>query len=137
MAFRVRRRVEFADTDMAGIVHFANFAKFMEAAEHAYLRACGFSVVTEWEGRRVTFPRVAVACDFSKPARFEEELEIEVRVERMGRTSVTYGLTFTRGADLIAKGSITAVMCVITEGGLESMEVPPAWRERLLAGPGA
>jgi YbgC/YbaW family acyl-CoA thioester hydrolase len=136
MAFRVKRMVEFADTDMAGIVHFANFLQFMEAAEHAYLRACGFSVVTEWEGQRVTFPRVSVTCDFVRPAHFEEELEIEVKVEHIGRTSVRYGFTFLRQDDLIARGTITTVLCrVPEEGRLEPMEVPPAWREKLLAGP--
>ena len=135
MAFRVRRLVEFADTDMAGIVHFSNFLRFMEAAEHAYLRACGFSVVTTYEGRPVTFPRVSVACDFIKPARFQEELDVEVKVERIGRASVTYAFTFTRGDDLIARGTITSVMCAIGEGHrLEPVEVPAAWREKLLAG---
>jgi YbgC/YbaW family acyl-CoA thioester hydrolase len=136
MAFRVRRRVEFGDTDMAGIVHFANFLRYMEAAEHAYLRACGFGVVTEWEGRRVTFPRVACACDYQSPARFEDELDIEVRVERIGRSSVTYCFAVTRGGEAIARGTITTVMCAVAAGGrLEAMEVPLAWREKLLAGP--
>src|SRR5213078_989612 len=42
--FRTTRRVEFADTDMAGIVHFANFFRYMESAEHEFLRSHGLSV---------------------------------------------------------------------------------------------
>ena len=97
--FRVNRVVEFGDTDMAGIVHFANFLRFMEAAEHAYLRACGLSVVTTWQGQKITFPRVSVACDYIRPARFEDELTTEVRVDRIGRTSITYRFTVTRAGD--------------------------------------
>ena len=47
--FRTTRRVEFADTDMAGIVHFANFFRYMEAAEVEFLRARGLSVKLEWD----------------------------------------------------------------------------------------
>ena len=42
--FRCRQRVEFADTDMAGIVHFSNFFRYMERAEHEFLRSLGLSV---------------------------------------------------------------------------------------------
>ena len=41
---RIRRRVEFSETDMAGIVHYSNFFRYMEAAEHEFFRALGFSV---------------------------------------------------------------------------------------------
>src|SRR5262250_1522446 len=92
--FRTRRRVEFGDTDMAGIVHFSNFFRFMESAEHAYLRACGMSVVSEWQGQKITFPRVNATCDFLRPIRFEDEIEVEVAVERIGRSSVQYSLVF-------------------------------------------
>ena len=52
--FLTTRLVEFSDTDMAGIVHFANFFRFMESAEHAYLRGCGLSVVSQWQGQTIT-----------------------------------------------------------------------------------
>ena len=44
--FTHQRQVEFAETDMAGIVHFANFFRWMESAEHAFLRSLGHSVHT-------------------------------------------------------------------------------------------
>src|SRR3712207_1380462 len=65
--FRTTRRIEFADTDMAGIVHFSNFFRFMEAAEVAYLRARGLSVRLSWEGRELGFPRVSASCDYLSP----------------------------------------------------------------------
>jgi YbgC/YbaW family acyl-CoA thioester hydrolase len=136
MPFRLRRLVEFADTDMAGIVHFANFFRYAEAAEHAYLRACGLSVFGGWEGLKITFPRVSAACDYLKPLRFEEEVEVAVTVERIGRTSVHYAFEFSRGDEAIARGRLTTVLCrVLEDGRLEAYEFPAALRERLLAGP--
>jgi YbgC/YbaW family acyl-CoA thioester hydrolase len=133
--FRTSRMVEFGDTDMAGIVHFANFFRYMEAAEHAYLRSCGLSVVTEWEGRKVTFPRVSATCDFIKPARFQEVIDITVRVERLGRSSVTYTFEFLRGEDVLARGKITTVLCRVgANHHLESMEIPARMREMLESG---
>ena len=51
--FRTSRRIEFADTDMAGIVHFANFFRFMEAPQKKFLRWLGLSVSLRWEGRSI------------------------------------------------------------------------------------
>jgi YbgC/YbaW family acyl-CoA thioester hydrolase len=134
--FRTSRQVEFSDTDMAGIVHFANFFRFMEAAEHAYLRACGLAVILDWHGERVTFPRVSASCEYRKPARFPEVLDIFVRVDHLGRTSVRYLLTFQRGDDLIAEGRITAVLCRLRpDHGLEPVEIPDDLREKLFRGP--
>ena len=42
--FKLTRRIEFAETDMAGIVHFANFYRMMEVTEHAFFRSLGFSL---------------------------------------------------------------------------------------------
>jgi YbgC/YbaW family acyl-CoA thioester hydrolase len=135
--FRVSRTVEFADTDMAGIVHFSNFFRFMEAAEHAYLRACGLSVFGEWEGVAITFPRVNAACDYLKPLRFQEVVEITVAVEHVGRSSVRYAFEFGKEGVAIARGKLTTVLCrVLDDRRLESMEFPASLRERLLAGPG-
>ena len=69
--FRTTRRVEFADTDMAGIVHFANFFRFMESAEVEFLRTRGLSVALTWEGEKIGFPRVSASCDYFHPARFD------------------------------------------------------------------
>ena len=135
--FRVSRVVEFGDTDMAGIVYFANFLRYMEAAEHAYLRACGLSVVTTWHGQTITFPRVSVGCDYMKPARFEEVLTTEVRVDRIGRTSISYRFMVSRAEEELARGHITAVLCrVFDDHTLEPFPFPDELRERILAGPG-
>jgi acyl-CoA thioester hydrolase len=132
-AFQTTRRVEFADTDMAGIVHFSSFFRFMESAEHEFLRAHGLSVVMEWEGQHLTFPRVSAACDFQNPARFEDVLTIEVRLARIGFKSLSYSFTFRLGAVPIATGQIVSVCCRFERADhrLEAIAVPPSLRARL------
>src|SRR2546423_11617543 len=125
--FRTKRIVEFGDTDMAGIVHFAQFFHYMEAAEHAFLRSLGFSVVMTWEGVPIGVPRVAASCDYLRPVRFEDEIDVRVSVKKLGRSSVTYSFAFFKDADEVARGEITAVVCRFPPGeGMKSMEVPPS-----------
>jgi acyl-CoA thioester hydrolase len=130
--FRTTRLVEFSDTDMAGIVHFARFFAFMEAAEHELLRSLGLSVSMEWEGRHISFPRVSASCDFLSPARFEDELTILVTIENVGRSSITYGFKIFKEDRAVAVGQITSVCCHIIEGRpLEAVEIPLAIRAKL------
>ena len=133
--FRMKRIVEFGDTDMAGIVHFAKFFHYMEAAEHAFLRSLGFSVVMTWEGVPIGVPRVAAACDYLRPVRFEDEIDIVVSVKKLGRSSVTYSFDFFKGDAEVARGEITAVFCQMLPGeGMKAMEIPPAIRTKLERG---
>jgi acyl-CoA thioester hydrolase len=133
--FRTTRRIEFGDTDMAGIVHFANFFRFMEAAETEFLRARGLSVTWREDDRRLGFPRVSASCDYSKPARFEDLLDIEVTLEKIGAKSLTYRFDFSRNGKPIAVGRITSVFCKELPGhGLESQEIPPEIRNKLADG---
>src|SRR5476649_2925581 len=107
-SFHTTRRIEFGDTDMAGIVHFANFFRFMEAAETEFLRSLGLSVSWREEQRRFGFPRVSAACDYSKPARFEDVLDIAVTLEKIGTKSLTYRFDFSKNGEAIAVGRITS-----------------------------
>ena len=130
--FRVSRRIEFADTDMAGIVHFANFFRFMEAAEVEFLRSRGLSVVMQWEGRKISFPRVAASCAYLRPIHFEDMVDIVVSLQRLGRKSVTYAFEFLLGEEVVARGEISSVCCLVSAGQeIQSIEIPASIRERL------
>ena len=131
--FRTTRRIEFGDTDMAGIVHFANFFRFMESAECEFLRTRGLSVKMDWEGVPIGFPRVSASCDYVSPARFEDVLDIAVTIERIGVKSVTYAFDFTRGGVAIARGKVTSVCCRAVQGKMEGIEIPAGYRARLQA----
>ena len=133
-AFVTSRRVEFSDTDAAGIMHFAAFFRLMEQAEHDLLRSVGLSVVMHDADGKLSWPRVSASCEFQSVARFEDLLEIEVRVARLGEKSVTYEHEIRRGETPLANGRITAVCCRIIEGAApQAIPIPTAIREKLLA----
>jgi acyl-CoA thioester hydrolase len=127
--FRVSRIVEFGETDMAGIVHFANFFRYMESAECAFLRSLGLGVKIDWEGQALGFPRVSATCDYVSPARFEDVLDVDVSVLNIGGKSVTYGFEFTRAGKAIAKGKVASVCCrVLGDCKWESITIPQTYR---------
>lgn len=128
--FVARRRVEFADTDMAGIVHFSRFFVFMETAEHALRRHLGFEVHHVADGAPIGWPRVAASCDYKSPARFGDELDLEVRVLELGRSSVTFGVDFRRGDTLLATGRMTSVCCRLAPD-VRPVPIPSELAERL------
>ena len=131
--FTTTRRVDFGDTDMAGIMHFANFFRFMESAEIDFLQSLGLSVSWRANGVKWGLPRRSASCDFQAPARFLDVLTIAVTVERVGAKSVTYRFDFAnqRGEPL-ASGRITAVLCRHAEpGGLEAVGIPADIRAKL------
>ena len=131
--FLTQRRVEFCETDAAGIVHFASYLCYMEQAEHALLRSIGLSVCEAMEdGSHLSWPRVHVECDFKGSARFEDTLDIQVSVVRMGAKSITYEFEFMRGVDEIARGRVIAVCCLVKSGlPLQSIPIPQKFMELL------
>ena len=132
---RITRRVEFADTDMAGIMHFSNFFKFMEVAETAFLTSLGYSVSWDDDGIHYGFPRVSVSCDYHKPIRFQDEVSIAVEIEKLGTKSIAYRYDFTLDDAKIATGQMTAVFCRTTPGqAIESLDIPDNLRRKLSPG---
>ena len=145
MSFRTHRRVEFRDTDAAGIVHFSAFFPWMESAEHEMLRSVGIQILPDSHSpaqsadsrQTVTWPRVSASCDYHQAARFEDELSVAVEVLKVGRSSVQYQIAFSRQADSgppvpIATGKTVVVCCQLRPGGkLEKAEIPADIRAKL------
>jgi YbgC/YbaW family acyl-CoA thioester hydrolase len=131
--FTTTRRVEFGDTDMAGIMHFANFFRFMEVAETDFLHSLGLTVSWREGGEKLGFPRVSAACDFQRPARFGDVLTVAVTVERVGTKSVTYRHDFTnQRGESVAVGRITTVFTrSASPDQLASAEIPADIRAKL------
>jgi acyl-CoA thioester hydrolase len=129
--FTTLRRIEFAETDMAGIVHFANFFRMMEETEHAFFRSLGLSVVMHHDGKEIGWPRVNVSCEYSGSARFEDELELKLRVTRVGEKSLTCEVEFILKGKRIALGKSTSVCCAIGEDEMRSIPIPQTIREKL------
>jgi len=128
--FVTTRRIEFSDTDAAGIAHFSAFFRMMEQAEHELLRSVGLSVHNAAD--QIGWPRVSAKCDFQSAARFEELLNIEVRITRLGKSSVTYNHRFLRGGEQLATGEITSVCCLIRAGKPpKAITIPAAMAKKL------
>jgi YbgC/YbaW family acyl-CoA thioester hydrolase len=128
--YRYLRRVQFHETDLAGIVHFSWYFKYMEEAEHALWRSVGMSIAPP--NPEFGFPRVNATCDFKAPLKFEDEVEVHIAVETLGRRSIKYACTLRRGSDIVAAGSMTSA-CVThdPDGRVRSADVPASVRERL------
>lgn len=134
MAFQTSRRVEFRDTDAAGIVHFSAFFPMMEVAEHEMLRSVGIQIMPKPTDGAIllTWPRVAASCDYLSAARFEDLLTIDVQVVRIGTSSIRYGFQFTCEDRKVAQGSVTVVSCQLeAHGALKKTPVPDEIRELL------
>lgn len=138
--FKAVRRVEFSETDMAGIVHYSNFFRYMETAEHGFFRSLGFSVVMDHFDPPVGWPRVRAECDYLQPLRFEDEVEIHMLVREKKPKSMSYVFRF-RNLNAnppveVARGSLT-VVCVTRgdDGRMKAAPIPKEVADRIEVAP--
>ena len=137
--FKLTRRIEFAETDMAGIVHFANFFRMMEVTEHAFFRSLGFSIHGHDPAGTTGWPRVSASCDFRAPLRFEDEVEIHLLVAEVRTRSIRYVFIFRKIADGIevARGEVVAVCASVEKntGKLGAVPIHEAVRAAIQPAP--
>ena len=136
--FKIQRRVEFSETDMAGIVHYSNFFKFMETAEHAFYRALGYSVVMKDADPPLGWPRVHAECDYFEPLRFEDLVEVHMLVKEKKNKAITYVFRFYKvnGARAeVARGLLTAVCVTHTEDGMKAVKIPDELANKIEVAP--
>ena len=107
--YRLRRRVNFYETDCAGIVHFNWFFRYLEEAEHAMWRAAGLSIAPDAGG--VGFPRVNASFDYHRPLRFEDEFDVRIRIADLTSRTIRYACELTQGDTSIATGTLV-IACV-------------------------
>ena len=128
--FGLRRRVQFYETDAAGIVHFSWYFRYFEEAEHALWRESGMSIHTE--DSSIGWPRVSASCDFLKPLKFEEEFDVSVQIVEMTPRTITYAGEITRDGERIARGTWRiASVTKLSDGTLRSTDIPARVAERL------
>ncbi len=124
----IRHRVEWLDTDAAGIYHWTTVVRFAEAAEAALHNALGIA-----EDTFGATPRVSVRLDFHRPLRFNDEADVRLAVDAVGRSSVRYRLLVT---DLtqrpVADGEI--VTCLVSPDGAGARPWPDRLRLALTTG---
>ena len=124
--FSYRTRVEFADTDAAGLLHFSNYFRFMERAEHAWFRHLGRSVMEKADQHVLSWPRVNATCSFRAPLRFEDECDIHVKVIRVGERSLRlkFLMYHATNGEQVAEGEVVAVCAEFKGGKMTSVSIP-------------
>jgi len=138
--FKTTRRIEFSDTDMAGIVHYSNYFRFMEAAETAFLRSLGYSIALKRGGLELCLPRVHAECDYSVPLRFEDEIHIHLLVEKKGKRTITYQFRFQRISPApvieVAQGKVVLVSAKRQRNGsLKAAPLPKLLADKIHQAP--
>ena len=99
--------IAFGDTDASGWMHFPNIFKYVEAAEHAFLRSLGILVFDRAQGG---WPRVKVSCDYKRPFKCADRFEVLLSISRIGTSSVTWDFEVLNTAgDTAAFGTMTNV----------------------------
>ena len=133
--YRLKRRVQFYETDMAGIVHFSWYFRYLEEAEHAMWREAGVSIA---EGSGIGWPRVEASFEFFRPLRFEDQFEVHLRIVGKDARTIRYQGVISRGDTRIAAGNMT-VKCVSKSPGepMKSIDIPPHIDALFTVAPGA
>ena len=128
--------MEFADTDMAGIVHFSRFFVLMESVEHEFLRDLGLSVILERDGGYLSWPRLTTSCEYLHPARFEDVLDVYLKVLKVGARSLTYSFSFARGEVEVARGQLKVACCMFNPGErMRAVPIPDFIAEKIEEAP--
>ena len=132
--FRLQRRVQFYETDAAGIVHFSNYFRYMEEAEHALWRSAGLSISVY--GSEIGWPRVNVSFEYTRPLRFEDDFEAHIRIIEIGEKSIRYACTISTAGTTVAKGTMT-IVCVAKRPNepMKATPIPPEIASRFRVAP--
>jgi acyl-CoA thioester hydrolase len=96
-------RVIFGDTDQMGVVYYANYLRYFEAARAAYWRSLGKSY-KDLEAWGIALPVVEAHCRYKRPAHYEDLLAVEVSVSELRPASLRFAYRIFRDADLVADG---------------------------------
>ncbi len=141
--FRLVRTVEFSETDMAGIMHFSNFFRWMEACEAGFYRSLGLPLISFVPGNVVGWPRVSASCTYKEPLRFNDTVEVRLLIKELRTRAVLYVFQF-RKVDaagqvlppVLAQGEIAAV-CVTADasGKMVAQPIPADVRAKLEPAP--
>ena len=104
--FSIPVRVYYEDTDAGGVVYYANYLRFMERARTEWLREIGFEQDELSQEDGVVFAVRSANLEFVKAARFNDMLQVSVKVTNKGKASVTFDQTIARGDELICHGEV-------------------------------
>ncbi len=135
--FAITRRVEFHETDAAGLMHFSNYYRWMEVCEHEWFRSLGLAMMsTTAEGVRLGWPRREASCEFKRPLKCGDVVRVTAGVLAVGETSVGYEFVFEKDRagkwTETARGRMTTVhVKQEADGRMQAEALPEAVRAAL------
>ncbi len=124
-------RVIYGDTDQMGVVYYANYLRFFEAARNEFIRAKGLRYRDFEAEHGLLLPVVEAAVHYRQPARYDDLVTVEISLTEARRASARFGYRVLRGEELLATGH-TVHACVDLDGRVQRM--PRELLERLGAG---
>ena len=108
-------RVYYEDTDLAGIVYYANYLRFIERARTEWVRAQGIDQTRLKKEEGLVLAVRHLEADYLAPARFDDDLTVRTRVKQMTGVRIVLNQDVTRGTDLLFSSQVTLV--ALTEDG--------------------
>lgn len=132
----LQRRVEFHETDRAGMVHYSNYFRYADTAVGEFFRVLALPgpLTNYWGGTRdeeYDWPYASASCDFKKPLQFDDLLDVHIWVQRIGNKSLTFGIAFQVAGAEVARGQLVVVCSKGVQGTPRTVEIPAIIRERL------
>lgn len=121
-------RVYYEDTDLAGIVYYANYLKFIERARTEWVRGLGVDQARLKAEDGIVFAVRRVEADYLRPARFDDELVVETAVEAFTGARIVLEQVVTRRGERLFQALVTLVC--LTETGAPA-RLPAELRRRL------
>ena len=128
MTHRFALRVYYEDTDLAGIVYYANYLKFIERGRSEWVRALGIDQAALKAALGLVFAVRRVEADYLRPARFGDDLTVTTRLREIGGARIVVEQEVLRGAERLFQATVTLV-CLSDDG--HAARVPPDVRARL------
>lgn len=120
--------VYYEDTDLAGIVYYANYLKFIERARTEWVRGLGIDQSRLKEDEGIVFAVRHLEADYLSPARFDDELTVETTMTSMTGVRIVLQQEVKRAGDLLFSASVTLV--ALNEAGLPA-RLPANIRQNL------
>ncbi len=127
--FTTEVTVQWGDVDLAGVVYFPHFFRYVDIAEAEFYHSLGPTVLELEESLGIRLPRVEATCRFLKPARFCDRLSVTLEIEQFGAKTVRYLFDVKRGDEAIAEGHL--VIATVSIADFKAIPLPQKLRELL------
>ena len=136
--YTTTKKIEFSETDMAGLVHFSNYFRYMEVAERDFFESLGLKLIQSAPNDLVGYPRTRAECKFSAPLRFGDTVKIHLAIKSLKDRSIDYQFRLyklsneEKSDEAVAKGHLTTIYTeLMPDGSLQSRPLPPEILEKL------